>query len=212
MGESRRAKHRAAREGMVFGPLTVVRYEGPFKVQVRCVCGALSWTGWQRFYANYKHRNWRRCLQDFDCRFWFEVDRDGDGCWRWQGAVDDDGYGVLHVPSKGATRTHRVSWWLTNGEIPGEAHVLHSCDAPLCVNPGHLRLGTHADNMKDKADRGRSKTGRRFKEAEVLAIRRSSLKVSDLAETYAVSPRTIRNIRARRTWKHISPEAASEDG
>jgi hypothetical protein len=46
------------------------------------------------------------------------------------------------------------------GSIPGEAHVLHHCDVSACVNPSHLYLGTHQDNMSDKVKRGRqSRTG-----------------------------------------------------
>src|SRR5947199_536257 len=39
--------------------------------------------------------------------------------------------------------------------------VLHRCDIRQCVRPGHLFLGTHADNMNDMAQKGRAASGER---------------------------------------------------
>jgi hypothetical protein len=88
--------------------------------------------------------------------FWQTMERSGD-CLLWTGAKNPGGYGVAFLAEHGTTGAHRMSWILSHGPIPGGLFVLHKCDTPLCCNPDHLFLGTHADNMKDKASKGRSR-------------------------------------------------------
>jgi hypothetical protein len=64
------------------------------------------------------------------------------------------GYGSLRFGGANL-RAHRLSWQLSNGVIPEGGHILHRCDIPQCVNPDHLFLGTHSDNMRDKERKGR---------------------------------------------------------
>lgn len=100
-------------------------------------------------------------------RFWLKVDRSNpDGCWLWIAAVDGKGYGLLAEKTPGSKRVrvhkaHRYSWELVHGPIFGGLFVLHRCDTPECVNPDHLFLGTHADNMRDMVAKGRWKGGRK---------------------------------------------------
>jgi len=79
------------------------------------------------------------------------------GCWEWSASKHRQGYGRIRLGKKeGKTvQAHRVSYELFIGEIPSEKLVCHRCDNPSCVNPDHLFLGTHKDNMIDKYKKGR---------------------------------------------------------
>lgn len=69
-----------------------------------------------------------------------------DGCWLWlRGSAK---YGMFRVPNNGSYGTHQLSYRYFKGQITGEV-VMHSCDAPRCINPGHLNVGTYSDNMLD---------------------------------------------------------------
>ena len=89
-------------------------------------------------------------------RFWPKVKILGlDDCWEWQGAKLPRGYGKLGAGGKhrGWILATHVSWFLHTGKAP-DRFVLHTCDNPKCVNPKHLFLGTHQDNMDDQGVKG----------------------------------------------------------
>lgn len=82
------------------------------------------------------------------------------GCWLWTGAMQH-AYGKFRINMRDV-RAHRVSWEMHIGPIPDGLEVCHHCDTPLCVNPDHLFIGTHYDNMTD------CKQKRRFKPHNIL--------------------------------------------
>lgn len=87
------------------------------------------------------------------------------GCWIWVGAVINrtDGEqprGKIRTENQRQENAARVSYKLFKGAIPTGLFVCHRCDTPLCVNPNHLWLGTHKDNMADKLAKGRTTKGR----------------------------------------------------
>lgn len=95
-------------------------------------------------------------------RFWEKVDvRDTDECWPWTGALGSTGYGVLRPAGQRSgpcVKAHRYSAELAGMDIEGR-FVLHACDNPPCVNPAHLRPGSHVENVRDMVDRDRVARG-----------------------------------------------------
>lgn len=78
--------------------------------------------------------------------FWARVNKTPT-CWLWTGFLDKDGYGrYMHY------RAHRLSLILVIGAIADGMEVDHICRVRGCVNPEHLRVVTHVENMR--ASRG----------------------------------------------------------
>lgn len=86
-------------------------------------------------------------------RFFINVNKT-DTCWIWMGAKNPQGYGSFYTGSR-SVGAHRFSWELEKGEIPDGMFVCHMCDNPACVNPAHLWLGTHQQNMEDMKNKDR---------------------------------------------------------
>ncbi len=149
-------------------------------------------------------------------RFWENVQKT-NGCWIWTSGTVAYGYGNLCINGK-MQRTHRYSWELHNGPIPDGLFVLHKCDNPLCVNPAHLFLGTHQDNMDDKMSKGRhvslrgsSHGNAKLDESDVIEIRRrytsTGITQAELGREYGVDRTTISLIVRRKKWAHLPPDS-----
>lgn len=104
-----------------------------------------------------------------------------------------------------------MAYELANGAIPEGAFILHDCDVKACVNPRHLRTGTHADNMRDRRERGRQAKGETngragLSEADIHAIREaheSGESLRRLAARFGTSKTNIALIVKRETWAHV---------
>ncbi len=95
------------------------------------------------------------------------------GCWNWTLSAFKGGYGAFRIDNGKQVSAHRAAYQLLVGPIPEGIHVLHKCDNPRCVNPYHLWLGTHRENMLDKMNKGRDNVkGRTFKRTSSTDQRR----------------------------------------
>ena len=135
-----------------------------------------------------------------------------NNCNIFTGCKDDCGYGRINKEGK-LVRLHREMWALHNGTIPPEMCVCHACDNPACINPNHLFLGTHQDNMTDKAKKGRVKDTKgqmnpaaKLTSQNVVEIRcllKTGRTAYGIARDYGVSGECVLDIKHNRTWKSV---------
>jgi hypothetical protein len=142
-------------------------------------------------------------------RFWSKVNKTEGGCWEWTAAKDGSGYGLFRWQRR-MVRVHRVSFELVHGPIPEDLHVCHRCDNRGCVNPDHLFLGTHRDNMTDMSQKGRARTPlgednlqAKLTRVTVREVRQAEGSQRQIAKRFGISQSQVSRIRGRRFWQHI---------
>lgn len=145
-----------------------------------------------------------------DKLFLGRINRTGD-CWIWTGSKTVKGYGKLG--RNGKTIAAHVYMLEQLGIDRNGLHVLHKCDNPPCVNPSHLFLGTHADNMRDKLRKGRSNNpiGERVGLAKMTARHVVAIRYlvtmghprKDVANMYNIGKTTLWKILNKETWRHV---------
>lgn len=96
--------------------------------------------------------------------FWSHVDQSGGhlACWPWLASTNKAGRGRITVDGR-LVYAYRVAWELENGKpFPEGMFGCHSCDNPTCCNPGHIIPGTQADNMRQAAERKRTRNSPQY--------------------------------------------------
>lgn len=75
------------------------------------------------------------------------------GCFQSKYSTSGNGYAQIGWEDSGEPRhmvtAHRAAWTVVYGQIPLGLTIDHECRNIRCVNVGHLRLMTNADNARD---------------------------------------------------------------
>ena len=141
---------------------------------------------------------------------WNGWDETDTGCWVWQGPKSPKGYGIVWYAGD-VWRAHRLAYVAWVGPITDGQVVRHLvCDNPPCINPAHLAVGSQADNVRDRDERGRRTPPRgilngraTLTEAEVFDIKfrlSEGESVSSIARSLGITVSKVSHIKNGVTW------------
>lgn len=225
--------------GKIFSRLKVIKFDAIKKRKTYWVCececgnivsyrGDLLKNGRRKSCGCINNPDTDEYIENIKKRLTKNSERKGT-CLIWKNSLIHSGYGLFKIRSRtklddlsektcyGKSFTcgvHRVSYRVWNGKIPKGKFVLHKCDNRSCIEPSHLFLGDHHDNMKDMMGKGRQnkRPGEKHHMVKltneiVMEIRKryveEKLSQIQLGKLYNCSSITIHNIVKRKSWKHI---------
>ena len=139
-----------------------------------------------------------------------KVDKnESTGCWEWTAGKSKGKYGSVYCDGK-FYKAHRVMYELMVAKIPVGMLCLHNCNNPGCINPDHLYIGTHEDNMLDVVISGsqiQSTAKVRILNADKVREIRSlrwTMSQQAIGKMFGVSQSTISQIFRGVSWGHIT--------
>lgn len=125
------------------------------------------------------------------------------GCWIWQRARNEDGYGILGIDGF----TKATHWFYTRfrGPIPEGLEPDHTCFERPCVNPSHLELVTRAENTRRRLYcKVTMEDAREIRELHAQVKRGptmpGALSREEIAYRYGISPVTVSKIWSGESW------------
>lgn len=130
-----------------------------------------------------------------------------DSCWIWVGYRTKGGYGRIHYKGKHMSAS-RASYQIFNKIDVGGLHVLHKCNNPTCVNPAHLYVGTHQDNMRDWANNNKRDRRDRLSQAKltyehaelIRRLARDGVSQNSLSDYFKIHQSQISRILNYKAW------------
>jgi len=138
-----------------------------------------------------------------------------DGCWITD-LSSPRGYPRIGYNHK-TRKVSRIMFELHKGEIPQGMFICHKCDNRGCVNPEHLFLGSHEDNMADMVRKNRQAKGSnqgsaKLTEEQVAEIKRllaeGKLTQRQIGEMFGICQTHVSSIKLGTKWNHIVSESS----
>lgn len=144
-----------------------------------------------------------------------KIREQADGHWIWEGSRCGLKREYGQTTMKGRRMVaHRAVWLLLRGPVPEGMELLHQCPFTLCVNPDHLRVGTHSENILEAvaargswAPRGEANTSAKLTWDKVAQIRERAAAgemQAALAAEFGVSQPAISYIVRGKKWRETS--------
>lgn len=147
------------------------------------------------------------------------------GCWIWTGWADHHGYGFVTRKQNGKKthmRVHRLHLEAKLGRsLTASENACHRCDIPDCVNPDHLFVGTHVENMRDMVAKKRAARGERHGMSKLTAETVAQIYLAtglhkDIGAAFGVGRECVDKIKRGDRWleitKHLAPANPTPGG
>ncbi len=136
---------------------------------------------------------------------------DDNGCWIPNRVQNPNGYVKVKRDGKQVS-LHRYMYIKHHGPIPDDMVIMHTCDNKPCSNPDHLICGTQKDNIQDSLKKGRKPVGEKHWNSKITTeqvveikrlLQQGYYNCREIAEVLNVGYFTIKDIKRKKTWKHV---------